>query len=476
MNKAIDFNKLALKSGSSYMISNILLSSLSLITAPLFTRILTTTDYGIASNFASWVSIGLVIVGLGLSYSIGNASVEFPGELNEYIASIQFLGTFFTLIVFSTAILFNNELAHLMNIETSLLYILIIYLFFLPSVIFSQEKFKFQLRYKQNILISLIGALGSIFFCFFFIFLFFNEKRYYGRILGLITPFFLVGFFFYVKIICEGFNRDFTKYWRYALRISIPMVPHSLAMLFLTQMDRIMIAKFRGYSEAGLFSFGFSYAVLLSLLSNAVLQSFQPWVYEKYKADNIISIRTAKTYLSFIMCFVTLALVSIAPEALKLLGSKDFWESNQIVFPIAISSLFQYIYNSYSLFELYHKKTIVIAVGTLIAGLINFTLNMVFIPKIGYIAAAYCTLVSYFALALFHLIMYRKITKKNIYNDKYIWLFVFITAILSYFITKLYGYIVLRYLVILIVIIVIIFFLNYRKKELLDKLQALNNI
>ena len=49
-----------------YTISNILLRGVSLITAPIFTRMLSTSDYGIASNFTSWVSIILCFTTLSL--------------------------------------------------------------------------------------------------------------------------------------------------------------------------------------------------------------------------------------------------------------------------------------------------------------------------------------------------------------------------------------------------------------------------
>ena len=78
-------SNLALKSGSAYMLSNILINATSIITAPIFSRLLTTSDYGIVSNFMAWQSIGLIIIGLGLAYTIGNAKIDFPGELNEFI-------------------------------------------------------------------------------------------------------------------------------------------------------------------------------------------------------------------------------------------------------------------------------------------------------------------------------------------------------------------------------------------------------
>ena len=190
--KSSSLNKTAIKSGSSYLLSNILLRSSALLTAPIFTRLLSTSDYGIAGNFAAWLSIGLVIVGLGLPYSIGNAKIDFPSEFNKYLASIQILGSIVGVSVLLLAILFRVQ--------------------FLPSVVFSQERYKFLLLYKENIYISIFSTLGSIVFCLIFILYVFSEERYYGRIIGLILPLFLMGVFFYNKILRDGWSTNIRKY------------------------------------------------------------------------------------------------------------------------------------------------------------------------------------------------------------------------------------------------------------------------
>ena len=98
-------NNLAIKSGSAYIFSNILINATSIITAPIFSRLLTTSDYGIVSNFMAWQSIGLVLIGLGLSYSIGSAKIDFPDDFNQFLASIQTLSSI-------TGLFFLFELFH----------------------------------------------------------------------------------------------------------------------------------------------------------------------------------------------------------------------------------------------------------------------------------------------------------------------------------------------------------------------------
>ena len=464
-NKSDNLNRLAFKSGSGYMLSNILIRSSAILTAPIFTRLLTTSDYGIAANFMAWQNIGLVIVGLGLVYSIGNAQIDFPQELDNYIASIQTLGSIIALLVLGLVIIFREQLAEFMKLDQKLVIAIFIYILFLPSVIFSQERYKFLLKYKQNIYISIFSTFGSFLFCLIFILYVFNNDRYYGRILGLIFPMFLMGAFFYINIVRKGWSKNIKKYWSYALKISIPMIPHSLAMVVLTQIDRIMIIKISGNSEAGLYSFGFSYAVLLMVFSNAVLLAFQPWVYLSYKRKDFQSIKSSNNVIALSMSALTILIITVGPEAIKILGAKEFWDAQWVVAPIAIGSLFQYVASTYSSLEQYHKKTIYIAAGSILAAILNYSLNSTFIPVYGYKAAAFTTFASYFTLALFHSYLYKKVCKKRVYDDKYIWIITTATALLGIFIMELYDYFFIRYLVLLFVFSVMIIF--QKKKVML---------
>lgn len=466
MNKeeTIGLNKNALKSGSSYMFSNILIKSSAIITAPIFTRLLSTSDYGIASNFAAWLNIGSVVLGLGLTYSIGNAYMDFPNKLNKYLASIQTLGSIVSLSFLLLAIFFRAQLAQVMELDQDLVLLMFVYLLVFPSFVFAQENFKFILAYKQNVFISVFNTLGSILFCFLFIYIF-NSQRYYGRIIGLIFPVFIMGLFFFVKILRDGWSKKIYKYWKYALKISLPMIPHALAMVVLSQLDRIMIINLCGSADAGLYSFGLTYASLALIFSNAVMQAYIPWLYVSYQGGDFQAIKNSNNTICLIMCVLTFGVITVAPEVLKLLGSKDFWEAKLVVMPLAIGSLFQYVYNTYSSIELYHKKTIIIAIGTVLAGFLNYFLNLLFIPTYGYIAAGYTTLLSYLALALFHMYACNKICEKRIYDDKYVWTVTILTTIASFFIVFLYEYYITRYLVMFSIFLIIAFFQKSKIKE-----------
>jgi O-antigen/teichoic acid export membrane protein len=111
--------------------------------------------------------------------------------------------------------------------------------------------------------------------------------------------------------------------------------------------------------------------------------------------------------------------------------------------------------------ELYHKKTIFIAFGTLIAAVINYILNIVFIPIFGFVGAAYATGLSYLVLALLHLYIYRYITKGRVYDDNFVWIIVFITCLASFIVVEIYDFILIRYLIMFV--IMSIFILIFKK-------------
>ena len=69
-------NTNALKSGVWYTIANFLTSSIGLITTPIFTRILTKSDFGAYNNYTSWLSIFSILLTLNLGATFISARFE----------------------------------------------------------------------------------------------------------------------------------------------------------------------------------------------------------------------------------------------------------------------------------------------------------------------------------------------------------------------------------------------------------------
>ncbi len=447
----------ALKAGLWYTVSNVVVRAMGIVTAPIYTSMLTTADYGRANTFNSYIELFNVVTCLCVVYSIGRAKIDFKDKFDEYISALQGLSSTFAFAVLILAVLFRERLSGWIRYEVPLVIALFTYLCIYPSVQYMQEKCKFEYKYRQNIAISLYTCFVTIGMSIGFMYLF-NDNRYIGKILGATVPTFMMGLMFYGKLLRSGkvfYNRE---YWTYALKIGLPMIPHAFALQALAQIDRIMILKYRTDSEAGLYSYGYSIATLLFIVTNAIGQAWLPWFNESLHNGSRGKICELQKKLVLLGCFMTLGFITVAPEALMILApnGKDFWVAKYIIPPIAIGTLAQYFYTNYVNVELFFKKTPLIAAGSVFAAVTNWLLNCLLIPKYGYIAAAYTTMVSYLLLMVAHYFVNIWVLKEKVYADSYMFSAMGICMILGIAMSFLYKdgifFVIVRYALAVVVL------------------------
>ena len=408
------------KSSIWYTVANVSIRAVAIITTPIYTGMLTTADYGKANTYNSWIDVFNVFACLCVVYSIGRAKLDFRDRFDEYMSSLQSLSSSFGFILLILAFIFRESLSGWIHYEVPLAVGLFAYLCVSPSVEYMMQKCRYEYRYKENILISVITCIGQVALSI-ILMLLFNDRRYIGKILGVLLPTAIMGIIFYIRFIVKGkvfYNRE---YWTYALKIGLPMIPHALALILLGQMDRIMIKGICGDGDAGLYIFGYSFATLLMIFTNAIGQAYLPWFNETLFDGKRERIRQIQKKLVLLGCFLSLAFIAVAPEALMILSvsNNSYWIAKYVVPPIVLGTLAQYFYTNYVNVEIFCKKTSIIAVGSCIAALINYLLNYAFIPGFGYIAAAYTTLASYLVLMVMHFVMVRFVLKENVYDDRY---------------------------------------------------------
>lgn len=142
-----------------------------------------------------------------------------------------------------------------------------------------------------------------------------------------------------------------------------------------------------------------------------------PWFINKLKMNSRDEINViAKDYIN-LMTYAMAALILVAPEVVKILANESYWEGISIIPPVVLANYVIFAYSLYVNIEHYYKKTPYITVNTIIAAASNIVLNFIFIPRYGYIAAAYTTLASYFISFVLHT-RYAKKLEPNLYPLK----------------------------------------------------------
>lgn len=465
----MDNNRKALKSGIWYTISSFLMKSIGFLTTPIFTRLLTKSDFGLYNNFTSWLSIITIFVTLNLEASLISARFDFEEEFDSYILSVLGLGALSSGLWFLILQLFMEPISVYTHVEPTYLNIMMVYLLFSPAVQLFVARERYLFRYKASVLISIVITITTALFSVALV-IGLNNKLF-GRIIGSVIPTVIMGLFLFVFFINKG-KKIQIKHWRYAIPICLPYIPHLLAGSLLNSMDRVMIERFCGSEDTAVYSLAYTCGTLVTLFIVALNSAFAPWLGEKLHEQKYEDIR--KVSLPYIGIFMVFAfgIMLIAPDVLFLLGGEAYLEAKYVITPVAMGCVCQFLYTLYVNIEQIKKKTVGMAIATVIAALINLVLNYIFIPKIGYLAAAYTTLIGFLSLLIMHIILVKHLGLGDVYNFKIVLAAIIFGIVGMVIVTFSYNYLIIRsFLICIYCLLVSILVYKYRKviKEFVRK-------
>lgn len=444
-----------------FLICSFLQKGISVITTPIFTRLLSTSEYGAFSVWNSWLGIITVFVSLNLFYGVYiSGLVRYESDRKLFSASVISLN-FVSCIAWTLIYTFGrNTWNSLLKLSTAQMLSMMAMIW--ASSVFSfwsadqRVDFKYRALVAVTLLMSLAKPLVSI------LLIKMSADKVTARIVGLCAVEFLFCLPIFVITVKKNGTLINTKYWKYALSFNIPLIPHYLSQVVLSSSDRILIGQMAGEDKAGIYNLAYSLALVMTMFNTALIQTLEPWIYKKIKEEKPLEISKI-AYISFIgIAGINIVLIYLAPEIVSLFAPKAYSEATNIIPPISMSVFFMYMYTFFAAFEFYYKKTKLISIATMAGALINLVGNYVFIKIYGYQAAAYTTLFCYILYAIFHYAFMSGLCINNfgyqIYKTKLIVLISFVFILFGFFGLLLYPYTLIRYLV--VAVLVVLVFIN----------------
>lgn len=437
----------AFKSGIWYTGANFITKSIGFITIPIFTRLLSHNDYGLYSNYTSWLSTLTVFVTLNLVASFISARFDFEKDFDGYVSSTLVLSSFVTAICAAVINLFPSFFTGLTGVNQRYINVMIVYLLFYSAVDMFQARERYYYEYKISVLISFLIAFSTAIISVLLVVSF--ENKLSGRIIGSAFPTIVIGAILYLILVWRGKKVDFS-YWKYALPICFPYIPHALSLSLLNSMDKMMITKICGPEENALYSVAYSCGAVITLLITSLNTAFSPWLGEKLSQEKYGEIRKISKYYIALFVFGTCGIMLLTPEFLFVMGGKSYREAIYVMPPVAFGCVCQFLYTMYVNVEQFRKKTIGMAIASITAAVSNYLLNSFFIPRVGYIAAAYTTLASFVLLLLIHMLLVRHMGLQRVYSTKVVFLVLLFMSIYTIFIHVLYLNNIIRYVMIVL--------------------------
>jgi O-antigen/teichoic acid export membrane protein len=187
------------------------------------------------------------------------------------------------------------------------------------------------------------------------------------------------------------------------LMYGLPGIPMWLASWVLTLSDRVMLEKMRSTAEVGLYAIPYSIgSQSIAMVYSLLTLPFFPRLIRMYEKDGKSSAEKYMSHMTkyyFLICLPIVAMsMGLSKDFIRLFLNERYAESYKVL-PVITFSLFfhgllQFTSYGYNL----EKKMFRYMWMLWTASLLNFLLNLYFIPRFGYVGAAYTTFIAYFIL------------------------------------------------------------------------------
>ncbi len=399
------------KAGIGYTIGNILIRGLSFITLPIFTRLMSTADYGLYTTYVSYVSIITLIIGLGLHASTKIAKIEFKEKLDQYISTILLLPILLTGVLLILLLPLQNLVRTLLGYNAFIVMLMILQAWAVSVITMYNNRLSLDYEYKKYLLVAVITSVGNIVLSLILMRTILNNKLFLGRAIGASVPVILVAVFLVIYMFYRAKPQKNRKYVKFGLGYSLPLVPHGLSQVVLAQFGKIVVQREIGNEAAGIYGLTYAIALIPQIFVTSLDTVFGPWFFEKFEKGDVANIKKRTTQYIALFSLITGIIFCISPEIIKLMANQSYWDAIMIVCPAVLGVYLTFLYTIPALIEYYYKKTKYIAAGTIVAAIVNLIACLVLVPRFGYQAAVYITVGTYVLYFLIHMVIASVIAK-----------------------------------------------------------------
>ena len=451
--------KMTATSKNRYLIKNTILFSISnlgtklihFLLVPLYTNILSTTEYGTLDLITV---ISMVIVPI-ISLNISEAIMRFSMDKNANKNKILTVGIFVLFLCFLSAI-FIFPILNIISVTSKYSVLLILYILSLIS----STIFVCYIRGIEKLLdYSIINVCQALCIAILnIIFLIKFKWGIEGYILAYVISYFLTAIACIIRgdVLKTVKKLDFDKkLFQDMIKYSLVLIPNSLMWWIMNSLDRIMITDMINVDANGIYAVSSKIPAILITLTTIFNQA---WMFSavKEKDSNDKNEYTNLIFNFLSTCVITISafLIVIIKPLLSIYVGKDFFSAWYYAPPLMIGTVFltlgTFLSNEYTA----HKDSAGFLKSSTIGALINLVLNYILITKFGVIGAAIATCISYIAVFTFRVYDTKKYVKISYYNiNRLISLIILFIISLLVYINNNYIYIILFILLILLLLI-----------------------
>lgn len=396
-----------------------------IILLPLYTRYLSTAEYGNIEIITTTIALFLPIITLG----IYDAVLRFVMDKNEKKEA-----------VFTNGIMVTS----LGSIIVSLIYPVLRFFNILDGLLVFLYAI-LVLQAFQTIILQFVRAIGKI-----------KIYAINGILMAVLIGFFNIIFLVKLNMGIKGFLLSMVfaniisilfvstslKIYRYfliniinkqlcknMLIYCVPLIPNTLMWWIMNASNRYFLLFFVGATSVGLFSVASKIPSLLSILNSVFFQAWQLSAIEEFNSKNkSYYYSQVFNHLSMVMFIGTSIILVILKYAMSILVSPEFYTAWEFVPFMLLGVVFASFSGFLGTNYIAAKQTKGVFKTTALGGIANIVLNLIFIPLVGTIGASISIMFSFFIMWILRVYDTKQFIKMEL-NNKNIALNLFVISI-----------------------------------------------
>lgn len=378
---------------------------ITFLLVPLYTNVLSREEYGTADFVITCANMLVPIISLVIQDSVLRFALSRENNKEEVIKCsfiVMFVGAIFSVIFLPLIGLYPA-------ISEWRYYLVIISISnMLNNVMLSYAKA--IERNKLYAIVSMINA--AVLACSNILFLVYLRNGIRGYLLSniiahLISVIILIIF---TRAIFGIYHSRYNKQLMFQMiNYSAPLILNNISWWILNSSDRVMVECYCSASELGLYTAAAKIPALLSIITTIFSQAWTVSAIKEYdeEKDKVFYEKVFKSF-SLVMFFACSCVIFISKPFMKVYVGHEFFDSWVYVPFLVVGA----VYYAYSMFfgAIYGalKKNASVAYTTIIAAVINVSINFALLREIGVFAAVISTAVSYFVIGIIRMIDSRR--------------------------------------------------------------------
>lgn len=387
----------------------------------LYTRVFTTGEFGVNSEFYAYSGFFTVLLAFGLETGYFRFVKDAAEPKRVFSTALAFI-TVAASAFLGLLMAFSAPLAALLKYPGHAEYVqwfaAMLALDAVGAIAFA------RLRYEQRPLnfagIKVVEIVVNIGLNIFFLII--CRKAYSSNpasFLGeLYNPAIGVGYVFIANLVASGVKllllspqlKDITagfdkELFNKMIRYSLPMVVIGFAGIINEMLDRMILKYMLPYDNAtnlaqlGIYAACYKLAVIMSLFIQAFKYAAEPFFFSHAAKDNSRKVYAdVMQYFAIFCVFIFVGVMLYMNQVQGFIGAA-FRSGLKVVPILLIANLFFGIYTNLSIWYKLTDRTMTGAWVSIAGAVLTIIINIVFIPVYGYMASAWATLICYVVMA-----------------------------------------------------------------------------